>query len=139
MPSESDNYRLLLSIISQITDEKGRLRDINWHLVADDLNLERAAAASLRWCRFKNENILNKPKISGGVAAKAQNPRAKTQQRPTGKNNNRAKLSEEKMNLRTKSGDSDGGSGETRELEMKSEDICGETEVKDEGLEPFYA
>jgi hypothetical protein len=44
---EDNNYKLLFAIISQLSPD-GRLKGIDWNVVAADLGLERGAAASLR-------------------------------------------------------------------------------------------
>jgi len=51
MPTESDNYKLLFSTMSQKM-EGGTLKGIDWEKVAADLGLEKGAAAELRWWRF---------------------------------------------------------------------------------------
>ncbi|CZS93830.1 uncharacterized protein RAG0_03936 [Rhynchosporium agropyri] len=50
-----DNYKLLLSIIGQITDNN-ELVGLNWKLVAEDLGLESGATAAEKWTRFKEKN-----------------------------------------------------------------------------------
>ena len=51
MPTESDNYKVLFSTMSQKM-EGGTLKGIDWEKVAADLGLEKGAAAELRWWRF---------------------------------------------------------------------------------------
>ncbi|XMA12468.1 hypothetical protein WAI453_005259 [Rhynchosporium graminicola] len=63
MPSVEDNYKLLLSIISQIT-ENNKLIGIDWKLVAEDLGLDKAPTAAMRWTRFKEANGI-KPTVPG--------------------------------------------------------------------------
>ncbi|CZT46268.1 uncharacterized protein RSE6_06677 [Rhynchosporium secalis] len=50
-----DNYKLVLSIIGQITDNN-KLVGLNWKLVAEDLGLESSATAAEQWTRFKETN-----------------------------------------------------------------------------------
>jgi hypothetical protein len=68
MSREENNYKLLFSIISQMSTN-GQLRGIDWGLVANDLGLERATAASLRWTRFKQSTGLSLPVSSGARAS----------------------------------------------------------------------
>jgi hypothetical protein len=68
MSREENNYKLLFSIISQMSTN-GQLRGIDWALVANDLGLERATAASLRWTRFKQSTGLSLPGSSGARAS----------------------------------------------------------------------
>ncbi|CZT46264.1 uncharacterized protein RSE6_06671 [Rhynchosporium secalis] len=63
MPSVEDNYKLLLSIISQTT-ENNKLIGIDWKLVAEDLGLDKAPTAAMRWTRFKEANGI-KPTVPG--------------------------------------------------------------------------
>jgi hypothetical protein len=75
MSKEENNYKLLLSIISQMST-KGQLRGINWSLVAADLGLERAQAANLRWTRFKKATGLNLSDSKGGASGILKTTRA---------------------------------------------------------------
>jgi hypothetical protein len=64
MSREENNYKLLVSIISQMSTN-GQLRGIDWALVAADLGLDRAATASVRWARFKKSSGLSLPGSNG--------------------------------------------------------------------------
>jgi hypothetical protein len=55
---EENNYKLLLAIIRQLS-VNGKLTGVDWNQVANDLGLERGAAANLRWSRFKQAHGLN--------------------------------------------------------------------------------
>ncbi len=57
---EENNYKLLLAIIRQLS-VNGKLQGVDWNQVANDLGLERGAAANLRWTRFKQAHGLSLP------------------------------------------------------------------------------
>jgi hypothetical protein len=69
---EENNYKLLLAIIRQLS-VNGKLTGVDWNQVANDLGLERGAAANLRWSRFKQAHGLNSStktsRASSGAAA----------------------------------------------------------------------
>ena len=72
------NYQLLLSIISQITNN-GTLTGIDWNLVALDLSLPTANSARMRWQRFKNRQGLDAPVTGkGDVSMKTPKPKPKS-------------------------------------------------------------
>jgi hypothetical protein len=69
---EENNYKLLLAIIRQLS-VNGKLQGVDWNQVANDLGLERGAAANLRWTRFKQAHGLSLPaktsRASSGAGA----------------------------------------------------------------------
>jgi hypothetical protein len=78
---EENNYKLLLAIIRQLS-VNGRLQGVDWTQVANDLGLERGAAANLRWTRFKQAHGLSSPAktsraSSGAGASKVTKAKAK--------------------------------------------------------------
>lgn len=78
---EENNYKLLLAIIRQLS-VNGKLHGVDWNQVANDLGLERGAAANLRWTRFKQAHGLSLPAktsraSSGAGASKVTKAKAK--------------------------------------------------------------
>jgi len=61
------NLELVISILKQV-DISGRT--IDWQLVANDLGLEQATAANLRWCRFRGDLRTNRNIVIGGGGKK---------------------------------------------------------------------
>ena len=61
------NLELVISILKQV-DISGRT--IDWQLVANDLGLEQASAANLRWCRFRGDLRDNRKIVIGGGGKK---------------------------------------------------------------------